>query len=1188
MHIQEVIIDGFKSYANRTVISGWDPEFNAITGLNGSGKSNILDSICFVLGITTLSHVRASSLQDLIYKRGQAGVTKASVTIVFNNDDRNASPPGYEDHRTISVTRQILIGGKNKYIINGHSVQVQQVSRMFQSVQLNVNNPHFLIMQGKITKVLNMKPPEILAMVEEAAGTRMFEEGKEKAIKNMAKKDAKLAEINDLLATEIGPKLDSLREKKRVLVEFQKIDKELGDLKRLIVAHEYHQCQTKLARSNEFLIDSTSNIASLENDIDTMAEEIRKIEQLLAENAAEQQRDERVEQLDETVKEYAKAIVKLQTQSELKARSIQEETGNRDSLNETKNELLASLEEAQSKFKELSQKFEATSLAHANKVKEVENLENLLQTLTTGISASEGHENGYMDQLRVAKADLSNTVAEIEEIKIKISHTEKELKTLEGSMGSASKENRQLVQSFEQTQARVKKSQELLAKLEWDPEKQQKLAAKQSQLRATLNQLRKTYDNLLMNELAGFQLQFTDPYKGFDRSKVRGLVANLMRLSEDQYEYALALEVAAGGKLRNIVVETEQIGAQLLSGKHFQKRETLIPLNKIHSNPAAPEKVRTAKNLAPGKVSLALDMIEFEQDLQKAMEYVFGSTLICKDADSAKTTTFNDRVRLRSVTMDGDVYEATGTLSGGFRSSTTSQLIKVFESMKLLDQIEKLQAELDEVCSQLEALMQTASDYSQAKRQLELDEYQMKLVNEQIESSRYAKIASQVDSLKQELQDYRQNLKESSSKKSEFAEKIQYLEKEMSELSEHRNEKVLSLKKKVKEGRAEIVKNAPATKKMQMSLDILKEEANQIELQIAQVEERIHETTKLLGIYLAEEQNQRQKIERVKRDLDASTEELETAKAKIAAADANGKKLQKEKKLIMDSTEEKRRELQRIKQEISRFNTEKKESSLTIQNLEREHAWIQDQRSLFGQPGSVFDFTRYNVAECKKRARQLEEGQQSLSRTLDPSAAESFTRVEKQELALKQRLATVKRDKRKIDETILSLETYKTEALQKTWEKVNRDFGAIFGELLPGNDAKLEPPEGQDITEGLEVKVALGGVWKQSLTELSGGQRSLVALALILSLLRFKPAPMYILDEVDAALDLSHTQNIGQLLKTRFKGSQFIIVSLKDGMFSNANVLFRTRFREGVSVVERTAQKAAALARQRTHATPLS
>ena len=181
--------------------------------------------------------------------------------------------------------------------------------------------------------------------------------------------------------------------------------------------------------------------------------------------------------------------------------------------------------------------------------------------------------------------------------------------------------------------------------------------------------------------------------------------------------------------------------------------------------------------------------------------------------------------------------------------------------------------------------------------------------------------------------------------------------------------------------------------------------------------------------------------------------------------------------------------------------------------------------------------------------------------------------VEKKEQALKKMMATVLKDKSMIEDTIIELDRYKRDALTKTWEKVNGDFGLIFEELLPGNFAKLQPPEGQDLTQGLEVKVRLGSVWKASLTELSGGQRSLIALSLIMSLLQFKPAPMYILDEIDAALDLQHTQHIGQLFRNRFKGSQFIVVSLKEGLFTNANVLFRARFRDGTSIVERTERR---------------
>lgn len=139
----------------------------------------------------------------------------------------------------------------------------------------------------------------------------------------------------------------------------------------------------------------------------------------------------------------------------------------------------------------------------------------------------------------------------------------------------------------------------------------------------------------------------------------------------------------------------------------------------------------------------------------------------------------------------------------------------------------------------------------------------------------------------------------------------------------------------------------------------------------------------------------------------------------------------------------------------------------------------------------------------------------------------------------------VENDKKKIQTVIENLDVKKKIELERTWKKVNKDFGSIFSTLLPGTNAKLEPPEGMEAWEGLEVKVAFGDIWKQSLSELSGGQRSLIALSLILSLLLYKPAPMYILDEVDAALDLSHTQNIGNMLKTHFSQSQFIVVSLK-------------------------------------------
>ena len=251
MFIKEIILDGFKSYANHTTVTDFDPSFNAIRGFNGHGKSNMLDAICFVLGITSLKELRVDKLSQLIYKEGQAGITKASVTIVFDNRERSKSPLGYEENEEITVTRQIQIQGRNKYLINGHVAQPQRVQNLFHSVQLNVNNPHFLIKQGGITRVLNMKPQEYLQLIEEAAGTRMYEVKKANAIKTMEKKEEKLVEIDSILEEEITPTLDKLRTEKASYEEWMSNKREIESLDRYVVAHRFHGAAASVESAGE-------------------------------------------------------------------------------------------------------------------------------------------------------------------------------------------------------------------------------------------------------------------------------------------------------------------------------------------------------------------------------------------------------------------------------------------------------------------------------------------------------------------------------------------------------------------------------------------------------------------------------------------------------------------------------------------------------------------------------------------------------------------------------------------------------------------------------------------------------------------------------------------------------------------------------------------------------------------------
>ena len=264
--------------------------------------------------------------------------------------------------------------------------------------------------------------------------------------------------------------------------------------------------------------------------------------------------------------------------------------------------------------------------------------------------------------------------------------------------------------------------------------------------------------------------------------------------------------------------------------------------------------------------------------------------------------------------------------------------------------------------------------------------------------------------------------------------------------------------------------------------------------------------------------------------------------------------------------------LKKLEHRLTKSKDETRDAKRRLAAMMEKYPWISEDRQHFGVEGSNYDFNAINGVELGQRVRNLEEAMKKLGRHVNLRSMTMLTEAETQYNDLIRKKRIVEDDKAKIEDAILKLDEKKKVTLQKAWEQVTASFGSIFSTLLPGTQAKLQPPEGLTILEGLEVKVAFGNVWKESFSELSGGQRSLIALSLILAMLLFKPAPIYILDEVDAALDLSHTQNIGVMLKQHFKQSQFIVVSLKDGMFNNANVLFRTKFVEGMSTVGRTVQ----------------
>jgi len=631
-----------------------------------------------------------------------------------------------------------VLGGTSKYLINGHRAQQQTVQNLFQSVQLNINNPNFLIMQGRITKVLNMKPVEILAMIEEAAGTRMFEDRRDKAFKTMAKKEMKVQEITELLKDEIEPKLEKLRTEKRAFLDFQQTQSDLERLTRLVVAHDYLKNKEKLKQSASDLESKKRKATDLEESAKRLKSEIVHLEEDVKKVKAAREKELRkggkFQALEEEVKAHSEKLVRSETVSDLKNASMTEEKERRKGFQKSVKELEAQVRQKSKIYEKLQALYDAAKADMDKQTAEVEQKEELLQTLQTGVASKEGQENGYQGQLQDARNRVSAAATEQEQAKLKITHLEKRIKEDEPRAKKAKEQNSGLLKDLEGLRVQAKKLESELGNLGFESGKEEAMYQQEASLQKQIRNVRGQADTM-KRKVANIDFSYSDPSPDFDRSKVKGLVAQLFTLDKEKTQAGTALEICAGGRLYNVVVDSAETGTQLLQNGKLRKRVTIIPLNKISAFRASAEKIGAAQKLAPGKVDLALSLIGYDSEVSAAMDYVFGSTLICQDAETAKRVTFDPAVRMKSVTLEGDVYDPSGTLSGGSSPNSSGVLVTLQQLNEISKEMTLRETELRELQASMAKEKKELVAARRTKQELDLKSHEIKLTEEQIGSN---------------------------------------------------------------------------------------------------------------------------------------------------------------------------------------------------------------------------------------------------------------------------------------------------------------------------------------------------------------------------------------------------------------------------------------------------------------------
>ncbi|KAA6425080.1 MAG: structural maintenance of chromosomes 2 [Trebouxia sp. A1-2] len=1158
MYIEEVTIDGFKSYAQRVTVPNFDRYFNAITGLNGSGKSNILDSICFVLGITNLQQVRASSLQELVYKQGQAGITKATVSIVFNNEDKQTSPVGFDHDDKITVTRQLVIGGRNKYLINGHNAQPSRVQNLFHSVQLNVNNPHFLIMQGRITKVLNMKPPEILGMLEEAAGTRMYESKKEAALRTLDKKQVKVEEINKVLHEDILPALEKLRKEKGQYMEWQAADAKLGHLKRFCAAFRYQEAQRlrddgqgEIETVKAKLEEGNEAHASLEEEMKSRDADIRTLQASCTDlpfSCYQLPATEKEVQSGGEVKELADAADKLSKR--LIEASIEELA--QEGMEARLAAAQADSDQAQAACQQAAVAVEAAERELA------------------GAQAGDGRDESNRSlQERLADAHNAQTSAEADakQADMRSKHLQKQLTEQQKGFQSLEKEAVKLQRDLAKEEAAVQGCRSRLDDVVYDAEAAQQLEAVVVEEKAHVQRCKEMVDDLA-SHLAGVNFQYRDPERGFNRGKVKGVVAKLVHLQDPAT--TTALEVAAGGKLYQVVVDSDMTAKALLSNGQLRNRVTIIPLNKVKPHVAAASVTAAAQRVSNGSAQLALELVGYDQDLTAAMQYVFGNAFVCKDSCTAKALAFHKEVRTRCITLEGDDFNPGGLLTGGSRNSTASILTRLHALAEAEQQLAGHSTALQQAQAALQSMAAAAASHNRLKQELEVKQHSLSLLQQRISSSESAQLADAMAATQQELEQAQQAAHAAQQKKADMVKAAKELAADIANFGSQKEQRTKAAQAKQKAAKASLEASKKTAKDAAQKLTQAKAESEAAATECQSLTEQLQAAQKALHVLEAEVAKLGQAVAAAKLEYDAAAARLEELRHRLKECDREISTLAADKAALAQQVTDLAVDKKKLQHKLGKMQKDIAEAEDHCKRLQKEFPWIATEKDFFGKPGSDYDFEAQDVQAAFEEYEAANQSLQRLANKVNRKVLTMFEKADAEYAELSQKKQILHMDKDKIEKVIGELDEKKREALHASWVKVNQDFGSIFTSLLPGTMAKLEPPEGQTFLAGLEVKVGFGDVWKQSLSELSGGQRSLLALSLILAMLLFKPAPIYILDEVDAALDLSHTQNIGRMIKTHFPYSQFIVVSLKEGMFNNANVIYRTKFVDGVSAVTRT------------------
>ncbi|NOU81933.1 chromosome segregation protein SMC [Paenibacillus sp. LMG 31459] len=1171
MFLKRIELAGFKSFADKTEME-FVRGITAVVGPNGSGKSNISDGIRWVLGEQSAKSLRGGKMEDIIFAGSDArkAVNYGEVSLTLDNED-HVLPLDFSE---VTVTRRVHRSGESEYLINKQACRLKDITELFMDTGIG-REAYSIIGQGRIEEILSTRSEDRRGIFEEASGIVKYKSRKKDAGRKLDETEQNLLRIHDLIS-ELEDQVGPLKDQSEKAIRYKELREQLKHLEISVYVHQIEGIHTAWQEGNarlELLKDEQLELSTVVSAHDAKLEsgraELRSLEQ-------------EVEKLQEQLLHYSEANEKSEGYGELLKERRRNLENNREQLMQTLGSVGERSEGRQRELAELEHKLKQSRQALEELRLQLADEESRLQGVAGGISQSKEeklksallelmnlmaqarNEIRYADQQKESlekrmsrsQEESGKWTARLEELtsaqsglKDKIAGLGKEIGLLRGAYITESEQTGKRQKLLEETQSGLRK---------WEQKREAQVSRHE-----TMKEMQDDFD--------GFMLGVKEVLKGARKGQltgVHGAVAELISVPE---KLEMAIETAMGASLQHVVMENEAVSRQAIAFLKQRQlgRATFLPLDVIRPRQITGSD-RSMVEGAEGFVGIGSELVGFEEKYSSIVGSLLGNVVIAESLEQANRIAAKCQYRYRVVTLEGDVVNAGGSMTGGSQHKKNNSLL----SRKR--QLDQLFGEIEESEQQIAKLKQGILRLrtEQDKAAQKLEELRHDGDEKRLEEQR---VSGDLKQLEQELRHVKEQVEGAGAERSGFENEVRGFE----ETRKQAEAELARLEKEEKEAH-EAIRNAESDRKanetakeeLQGKLTGMKVTEGKLDQEIFSLEEQLRRMRQDAGSQEKELRQSRSLLMTIEQDLEENTREAvkqkedvnslrlkkEDTSAKLDLARADRTAISRKLELAEGETKDQRQALKVVEDKLRSTEVAVGRLDVELDNILRK---LSDDYELSYELAKQ----RYPVPEDVPAAQmEVQRLKRSISGLgeVNLGAIEEYQRVHERYTFLSGQKDDLVEAKTTLYHVIHEMEEEMSKRFKQTFDAIRREFGTVFSKLFGGGraDLMLLDPEHM-LDTGIDIVAQPPGKKLQNLQLLSGGERALTAMALLFAILQVKPVPFCVLDEVEAALDEANVVRFAQYLREFSEQTQFIVVTHRKGTMEEADVLYGVTMEEG-------------------------